>query len=165
MYFEKFPVTYYSQDDRKTIQIVRNIFLRININQLVKNNLSIYDEYDILDGETPEIVSDRFYNNSQYHWIIMHMNDILDPRYDWPLSTANLIKYCDSKYTNSQATHHYENSDGYWVNSTAPGAVPISNFQYEERLNENKRRIKVLKPQYLEAVIKEFDSKLEVING
>lgn len=165
MYFEKFPITYYSLDDRNTVQTVRNIFLRVTIDQAIKDNLSIYDEYDILDGETPEIVADKFYNNSQYHWIVMHMNDVLDPRYDWPLSTANLSKYCDSKYVNPQATHHYENSEGYWVNSTAIGAVPVSNFQYEENLNELKRRIKVLKPQYIEAVIREFSSKLENING
>ena len=94
MYFEKFPTTFYTLDDQKTVQIVRNIFLRLNINENIKNNLSLYDEYDVLDGETPEIVADKFYKNPQYHWLILHMNDILDPRFDWPLSTNNLIKYC-----------------------------------------------------------------------
>lgn len=165
MYFEKFPVTFYTLDDRRSIQTVRNIFLRVAIDTEIKDNLSLYDDYDVLDGETPEIVADRFYGNPQLHWIILHMNDMLDPRYDWPLSTNNLNKYCTSKYTNPQATHHYENSDGYWVNSTAVGAISISNFQYEEDLNEKKRRIKILKPQYLETVLREFTTKLESING
>ena len=85
MYFEKFPTTFYTLDDQKTVQIVRNIFLRLNINENIKNNLSLYDEYDVLDGETPEIVADKFYKNPQSHWLILHMNDILDPRFDWPL--------------------------------------------------------------------------------
>ena len=154
MYFEKFPTTFYTLDDQKTVQIVRNIFLRLNINENIKNNLSLYDEYDVLDGETPEIVADKFYKNSQYHWLILHMNDILDPRFD-----------CQSKYTNIYATHHYEDADGYRVNSTQPGSTPISNFTYEEDLNESKRRIRMLKPQYLEAVSREFTNKLEGING
>ena len=165
MYFEKFPTTYYSLDDRASIQVVRNIFLRMAVSDEIKSNLSLYDEYDILDGETPEIVADRFYKNPQYHWLILHMNDILDPRFDWPLSVNNLVKYCQSKYTNIYATHHYENTNGDWVNSNYPSATPISNFTYEERLNEEKRRIKIIKAKYVEAVAREFTNKLEGING
>lgn len=165
MYFERFPTTYYTLDDQKTVQIVRNIFLRMVINDTIKNNLSLIDEYDIVDGDTPEIVSHKFYRNSQYHWLVLHMNDILDPRYDWPLSSNNLFKYCESKYANVYATHHYENANGDWVNSNYPNATAISNYTYEDRLNESKRRIKVLKPQYVEAVLREFTNKLEGING
>lgn len=164
MYFERFPTTYYSLDDLNSVQVVRNILVRVLFSDEIKNNFSLFDEYDILDGETPEIVADRFYRNAQYHWVILHMNNILDPRYDWPLSTVNLRNYCESKYDNINDVHHYENSEGYWVNSTAPGATPVTNFMYEDAQNELKRRIKILKPQYLESVIRDFNSKLE-ING
>ncbi len=165
MYFEKFPITFFSLDDLETVQLVRNIFLRLNINQNIKDNLAIFDEYDILDGETPEIVADKFYRNPQLHWLILHMNDILDPRFDWPLSHINLIRYSQSKYANVGAIHHYIDANGYIVNSNYAGATSVSNFDYEDELNENKRRIKVLKPQYVEAVNKEFNNKLENING
>jgi hypothetical protein len=165
MYFERFPTTYYTLDDQKSVQTVRNIFLRIVINDSIKNNFSLFDEYDIVEGETPEIVADRFYRNPQYHWLILHMNDILDPRYDWPLTTNNLVKYCEGKYTNIYATHHYENENGDQVNSNYPNATAISNYTYEDRINESKRRIKILKPQYVEAVLREFTNKLEGING
>ena len=165
MYFDKLPVTYYTLDDARSVQLVRNIFLRCIITDEIKNNYSVYDEYDIQDGETPEILSSKIYGNSEYHWLILHMNEIIDPRYDWPLSTFNLIKYCQSKYTNINGTHHYENTTGDWVNSTASGAVSVSNFQYEEKINETKRRIKILKPKYIDAVVKEFTAKIEGING
>lgn len=165
MYFDRLPTTYYTLDDKQTVQVVRNILLRIQISDDIKNNLSLFDEYDVLDGETPEIVADRFYGNPQYHWLVLHYNDILDPRFDWPLSTRNLIKYCQSKYTNIYGTHHYENSDGFIVNSTAPGATSVSNYKYEESVNESKRRIRVLKPQYVESVVREFNNKFNAING
>lgn len=165
MYFEKFPITFYSLDDLKTVQLVRNIFLRLSINQNIKDNLSLFDEYDVLDGETPELVAFRFYKNTQFHWLILHMNEILDPRFDFPLSQLNLVKYCQSKYTNIYGIHHYINSSGYIVNSTQVGATSVSNYDYEESLNESKRRIKILKPQYVEAVNREFNNKLESING
>jgi len=162
MYFKDFPYTYYTLDDRQTIDVVTNILTRNVITDEVKTNYVLYDEYDIKDGETPEILADKFYNNPQYHWVILLLNEILDPRYDWVLSTNNLIKYCQSKYDNIYATHHYEDADGYIVNSTEPGSTAISNYTYEDRLNENKRRIKILKPIYVEAVVSEFSKKIKL---
>jgi hypothetical protein len=40
----------------------------------------------------------------------------------------------------------------------------VTNYLYEERLNESKRRINILKPQYVQSVIKEFDSKISQVN-
>ena len=162
MYFEQFPYTYYSFDGGKTSKVITNILLRNVINSEIKNNLSLFDEYDIVDGETPEILADKFYSNSQLHWVILLYNDILDPRYDWPLSQYNLKKYCENKYTNTQATHHYVDSNGRIVNSTHAEAVSVSNFQYEDELNESKRRIKILKPMYVDAVAKEFAKKISL---
>lgn len=164
MYFDQFPLTYYTLDDKTTVQVIRNILLRVVFNDEIKNNLSIFDEYDVTDGETPEIVASKVYGSSQYHWIILHMNDIIDPRFDWPLSTYNLIKYCQGKYTNIDAVHHYENIEGFIVNSDAVGAIPISNFQYEDVVNESKRRIKLLKPQYIQSIVREFTNKIAEVN-
>lgn len=162
MYFSNFPYTYYSVDDGANVKVVTNITLRAVVNEEIKNNFSLYDEYDVLDGETPEIVADRFYNNPTYHWVILHINDILDPRFDWPLSSASLVSYAQGKYSNIYATHHYEDSNGYIVESDTSGATPVSNFTYEDRLNDEKRRIKILKPQYVSTVVSEFNKKLQV---
>ena len=117
MYFDHFPLTYYSlYDDVSNVKIGTNITTRVRISDEAKNKIAIYDEYDIRDGETPEIVADRFYNNPQLHWIILHVNDILDPRFDWPLSVNNLLKFCEGKYTNVNGTHHYEDSTGNVTN-------------------------------------------------
>ena len=165
MYFQRFPFTYYTLDDNKTVQIIPYIFLRIKFSDELKNNYALYDEYDIKDNETPEILADRVYGDSTLHWLILHLNDIIDPRFDWPQTTNNLIKYCQNKYTNINAAHHYIDANGFIVNSTAVGATPVSNFRYEDQLNENRRRIKLLKPQYIETVKREFARKIESING
>lgn len=156
MYFEQFPKTFYSLDDGNSVQLVTNIFLRIILSDEIKNNLTLYELYDIKEGETPEILADRLYGDPMLHWVILHLNEIIDPRFDWPLSTKNLISYCETKYANIYGIHHYINSDGYIVNSTYPGATSVSNFQYEESLNEEKRRIRILKPEYLRNVVNDF---------
>ena len=229
MYFQNFPYTYYSLDDKDTVQVLKNITLRFNLSDEVKNNLSLFDEYDIKDGETPEIVADRFYNNPLLHWVILHTNDITDARFGWPLSTNNLFKYATDKYNNINAPHHYTDVDGNYVNATvilnldatsnifntdnvitnvtnsgnayivaresnsnvtikvtdggfitgdtitlsgnvAANAnitstsviygIPVSNFFFEDGENEDKRRIKILKSEYVDAVVAEFTKKL-----
>lgn len=162
MYFQNFPYTYYSLNEGANARIITNITLRSQISDQIKSNFVLFDEYDIKDGETPEILADKFYNNPQYHWIILHVNDIIDPRFEWLLSSNNLIKYVQKKYTNIYGTHHFENADGYWVNSNVNGATPISNYQYEDKLNDEKRRIKILKPIYVEAVVADFKKSLRL---
>lgn len=161
MYFKNTPLTLYSLDNGQSVQLVTSIFYRAVIDDKVKNNYSLYDEYDVIDGETPEILADKFYNNPQLHWVILMFNDIIDPRYDWVLSTNNLNLFVASKYANPQATHHYEDSNKNWVNSTHPNATPISNYMYEERINESKRRIKLLKAEYVDSVVRDITNKFQ----
>lgn len=158
MYFSNIPKIFYTLNNKQTIQIVTDIFRRVKIQESIRSNMSYYDEYDIQEGETPEIIADQIYGDSALHWIILLTNDIIDPRFDWPLTQPNLIEYCYNKYgtNNIYATHHYETSDGIKVNSTVLGAIPISNFQYEDTKNELKRRIKIVTPAGAAWIIDEF---------
>jgi hypothetical protein len=227
MYFQNFPYTYYSLDNARTSQVVTDITNRAVISDEVKTNLSLYDEYDVKDGETPELVADRFYNNPELHWIILQYNDIIDPRFDWPLDTNNLTRYTTGKYSNPNGIHHYEDTNlaitngnvilnanvsylnvgnvvvnlsgtgtGYitsknsssnifvtvttggfvtgdiianvsntLVNSTITATrtlsgTPVTNYVYEDGVNESKRRIKILKTSYVDAVVRDFKKKL-----
>lgn len=167
MYFDFFPQTYYTLDNGNSVQVVTNIFLRAVINEQTKSNLTLYDKYDIQDGETPDIVAHKFYGFSGLHWLVLHINDILDPRFGWPLSNYGLIEYVNSKYENPQGIHHYEDSNGRIVDVSGldeipvdPVYYPVSNFMYEDRLNESKRQIKMLKPEFVNKVVLEFRDKI-----
>lgn len=114
------------------------------------------------DGETPEIVAEKVYGNPEYHWIIMLVNERFDYLADYPLTYDALLKYVEDKYGagNENATHHYINTDGYIVDSSQAGATPVSNLQYEERVNENKRRIKIVSPNLIATVLNQFSEIL-----
>jgi hypothetical protein len=118
MFFAKFPYLQYTLDNGKTQQIIPDILRRLKLSDELKNNASFFDQYDIKDGETPEIVASRWYGNPELHWIILLTNDIIDPRFDWPLDYYNLIEYCKGKYgsDNIYKLHHYVNRQEYIVN-------------------------------------------------
>jgi len=159
MYFKPFPVIHYSVDGGRTSFQVTDIFRRV---KAVENNLQTslaYDDYDIIDGETPEIVADKFYNDSYYHWAILVANNILDPRFDWPLGNAELKKYVQRKYNieNVDAVKHYVNENSEVVHSSYAGTkYPVSYYEYEDQINESKRRISIIKPEFLPAFVNSF---------
>lgn len=155
MYFDQFPKFYYTFDNISAT-LVTNFLARVAISNELKSNVTLYSPYTIIDGDTPEIVADKVFGDTQLHWVILLTNEIIDPRYDWCLSQVHLDAMCEAKYTNMYATHHYETTDGYIVDSNYPGAVSISNYQYEDRRNEAKRTIKILNPNLVAEFVKEF---------
>lgn len=160
MYFKNFPRIIYTLDGNRTNFIMTDIFRRvISTDNNTLGTLS-YDEYDIMDGETPEIVASKVYDNPGLHWIILVVNNIIDPRYDWPLPVNSLISYVTNKYGvgNEYATHHYIDENGDIVHSSFAGIkYAVTNYTYEEELNETKRRIKILKPNFVAQYIQNFE--------
>lgn len=96
----------------------------------------------------------------------MYANYITDPYYDWPLSYFDLQKFTAKKYADINGIHHYEDSDGYEVEATgtvidssgtqAGSSTAITNFIYEETKNDLKRTIRIIRPEYVRQIIKEF---------
>ena len=150
----------YTLDDGVSAQVVQDILRRVKFSDELKSNNAFFDQYDIKDGETPEMVALRFYRDPQYHWVVLLANDIVDPRFDWPMTQTNLVEYCKTKYGDSSlySTHHYVNAAGYEVNSNDPEAASVSNFQYEDEINESKRRIKILKGEVVSEVVSNFET-------
>jgi hypothetical protein len=164
MYFENFPKFAYDFDingERKVL-IVSDITRNVRFRKDILSNVTLYDEYDIKEGETPEIIAEKLYGNSQYHWVVMLVNDRYDYIKDFPLTFTALTQYITDKYGvgNTLNVHHYENSMGYVVNSDDPDAESVSNTAYEEKLNEAKRRIKVISPQLLDKIVQQFGDVL-----
>jgi Base plate wedge protein 53 len=166
MYFSSVPNIYYEfldKDGNSYVKIVKDITTNVRFIKNQLQNIVVYDEYDIIDNETPEMISTKVYGVPQYHWVIMILNDIYDYRTDWPLGYNELIEYTIQKYgegdNNIYGIHHYVDPvTGYIVNSDYPNAYSVSNFDYENSVNESKRRIKLVSRHVMDDIIKQFTS-------
>ncbi len=171
MYFENFPTIAYDATGNKTYQTVSDILIRVVARARVKTRDVLFTKYTVMENETPESVAFDFYGRSQYHWIILMLNQYYDRYYDWPMSQRNLQKYVINKYSNPDSIHHYEISQKSGNTNTKikvelaeePSATSVTNFVYESELNENRKQIKLLDASYLTSFISEF--KLVVQNG
>ena len=164
-YFKYFPTINYDvrgvKNDRN-IQYVTDILKRVR-KRLDIVNRAYFEQYFVKDGDTPESLSHQVYGDSTLHWIILYGNYMTNPYYDWPLTYIDLKKFVIKKYgeANINSTHHYEDADGYEVDSTASGATAITNFLHEETLNDAKRNLTLIRPEYVSNVVKEFKDLLK----
>jgi hypothetical protein len=99
-YFSYFPTTVYKPiDEGNEYDFVTNIMTRFKMENSIKENSATFYRYDVQDGDTPETVAHKYYGSVEKHWIVLMMNDIIDPQYDWPLEYRTLSRFVDNKYS------------------------------------------------------------------
>ena len=110
--FDKYPTLSYDLSGNGTASdIVTNIFVRYGVTSETKTNAFYLYEYLIGDHDTPDILASKIYGNSEYHWVILWLNDIANPLFDWPRNSSDFANYITSRYGSvplAQTTiHHY----------------------------------------------------------
>lgn len=169
-YFDMFPKVFYDNKGNGNYSIMTNLLRRVKLVDDAKSNIIDFDYYDVKDGETPEMIAHKYYGDVNLHWTILTVNNVVDYYEDWPMSVQRFEEFVKEKYENPQAIHHYEITQtsgdttvtiDVGMNTTEyPSATAISNYQYEDSLQEKKRQIRLIQPRYVNEFVKEFESKL-----
>ena len=167
MYFGNFPIIAYDSVGNGDFKLVTNLLKRVAVRSKVRSNTLLYDTYDVKEGETPEILADKLYGDAELHWVILFVNNVIDVYHQWPQNQNQFLAYINDKYSDVDATHHYEISqtsgdttikiDIGTDNTDYPTASIITNAEYEEELQNNKRKIRLLDPAYLDRFVSEYE--------
>lgn len=114
-YFGKFPKVNYDIQNtmfNKNYEKATDIFFRVGYIKEVLNNLSSYYSIEVDDGDTPEILAEKVYEDAGAGWMILLANQIIDPQFEWPLGYDAFNKYLINKYGSIEASellvHHYD---------------------------------------------------------
>lgn len=97
-YFSRFPRVRYSFDDGVTDKIAIDVVKRVRFRDYLKDNSSYFTEYILKDGDSPDIVADRLYGDSELHWVVMLYNNIINPYYDMSVSQREMEAYADNTF-------------------------------------------------------------------
>jgi hypothetical protein len=98
-YFNYFPKTAYSLDNTNNVDVVTSIITRFAFESSFRDNTAVYYEYNVQDSDTPEIIANKFYGDSEKHWVVLMLNQIVDPQFDWPLDQRTIISFINEKYS------------------------------------------------------------------
>lgn len=189
-YFRELPNVRYqsflkNKQSSQDYILVKNIFRRAKIRDDLQNVFTLFNKYEILDGTRPDLVAEELYGSSNYDWIVIITSGITNIREEWPLSNKDLYEYSERIYGNAlNDVHHYETTEvrdlknrlilekGLEVNSnftiphpdnyggTLNPVIGVSNYEYETELNNKKSTIYLLKPSYLQQVLKDMRNEL-----
>jgi len=170
MYFSNFPLIIYDSVGNGNFKIVTNLMKRVAMRTKVRTNTLFFDTYDVKEGETPEILADKLYNDSTLHWIILYVNNITDRYHQWPMSSGQFNDFIADKYSNIDAVHHYEVSQTSGDTSvkidigtdttgySEADLTTITNREFEEERQDTIRQIRLLDPTYVPQFIEEFET-------
>jgi len=202
MYFNLVPNIEY---DKKPISFpfsnTQYVLAKNFFNRVVMENTSFFssvyfNKYTILDGERLDSLSQKFYGDPNYDWVIAITNNIINPYFDLPIEEYKLYDAVNLKYGNTDSIHHYETIEIYnslgeliqksgivvdknfydtthtFANRYAEGtgtmtfngnqiSVSVTNYQYEQRLNDQKRNIYILSGKYIGNFVSQATALLE----
>jgi len=157
--------------------------IRFGYDYLEENGILI--NYIVDPIKTPEDVSYELYGSIEYYWVILSINKIFDVHTEWYMSEYKLREFCFEKYGESafEPTYIVDNKnniigsyDTYRIDDdnsiidltlrqrqdgyTGPVYV-WTNYDYEYEINERRKEIKVVKPEYVRSVLENFISALK----
>jgi hypothetical protein len=179
-YFRNIPNVLYDINGTEPNQYraVTNIMKRVKFRPSVIENISDYYPYRVREGERPDIVSFQKYGTVAYSYLILLLNDIVDPLFDWPLHSRQFENYIIEKY-GSISTAQTTNKYYYQVvrsevartgtservpevkiivdlttYNTLDASVRSSQtvYDWEDELNDNKRDIKLINPNFIQDI-------------
>ena len=159
----------------------KNLFRRTKLRDDLQNNFTLFDKYEIIEGMRPDNVALELYESDQFDWVVLLVAGITNVRNEWPLSSRDLYHYAHDKYGDSLNSNMFfettevKDTSGRLIlpkgkvvdqdftipkpgapNATINPVVGISNFEYETRINDEKRNIFVLRLEYLQEFVNDF---------
>ncbi len=170
---------------------VKNIFRRALIREDLFTDFMAFTKYQIEGDERPDTVAYKTYGDEDLDWVVLASNNIINVRNEWPMTQWNFEKFIIEKYgsvENSLQEKHYETTEvkdskgkifvkeGKIVDKdfkvsfldsgtnalieVNPVSV-ITHLKYEEKLQDDKRNINVLKSRYLAQVLDDLETVLD----
>lgn len=103
MYFRKFPSVGYNFGDNEAQTLFPNLSVYVDVIDQVKQEIAFYEKYTILDGDRPDIVSQKLYGTPDYHWTFFAMNDNLKES-GWPMPEHELRALVKKRYPHRAVT-------------------------------------------------------------
>ena len=178
-----YPTLKKEKNSSRDYSKIKNLFKRARIRQDFLDFFTSFENYTVVGDDRPDNVAEAVYGDPTLDWVVLVVNDIQNVRNDWPMPQGDFNKFITEKYTAQELSqiHHYETQEvrnskgdlilpaGLQVGSnfsmkyadngqviTYSSLFSVTNFEYETRLNEDKRNILILKPEFLRVVQKDI---------
>jgi hypothetical protein len=160
---------------------VKNIFRRAKLRDDLKYVFTSLVDYYIGDGIRPDQVADNIYGDPELDWVVLTSANIINVRDEWPLDSGEMYNYALNKYGNDlNQIRHYETTEvkdssgrlilpkgkvvdsGFTIPDPSSSTATlnpvggVTNYEYESKLNDEKRSIYIISPDYLQVFLNDM---------
>lgn len=153
--FQKMPKIKYQVDDYNFF-IAPDLTVHAKLKDYIKSYRGLtYVKYIVQNGERPDQVSSKLYGRPNLDWLVMMVNDIIDPFNEWPQSDAEINKQLIREYGNLKTAAstivEYRNNEGYVIDRETYQTLPLGEksrltaVEKAREVNRKKSHIRVLK--------------------
>ena len=98
-FFQQFPKIAYDFDSNGIDTNIVDLFRFVKANEQYFHEIATYIDYQIRDGERPDIVSNSLYGTPEYYWVFFLINEHLKNGISgWPMPEQELIEYIAEEY-------------------------------------------------------------------
>jgi hypothetical protein len=115
LYFDTLP-RIVTPDQNGNPLLLTNILTRAKLLESLQDNPMLFYEYNIQDGDTPEIIAEKYYDDPYRFWMVLYSNNLLDPLWDWPMAERQFTVYLESLYADDAAAANLSVYD--YINTT-----------------------------------------------
>ena len=185
-YFRELPNLNYqsTSSDRSSSRdyvVVKYIFRRAKLRDDLKYVFTSLVDYYIKDGVRPDQVADNVYGDPELDWVVLTSANIINVRDEWPLNSYEIYNYSLNKYGNDlNQIRHYETTEvkdssgrlilpkgkvvdsGFTIPDPSSSTATlnpvggVTNYEYESKLNDEKRSIYIISPGYLQVFLNDM---------
>lgn len=133
-YFAKFPKVLYSVNKEQTNpKLVPDMLARVKFIDSIISNQNLFFKYEIKGGETPEQIAYRVYGDPEKHWILLLVNQLIDPQFDWALGPYDFEEHIKQKYASLSVS--LKTTESYPANYTV-GEIAYQGSTYDKSTAE-----------------------------
>lgn len=141
-FFGSFPLYYYND------VLCKNITQRTVIARQVRNDYTSFYDHELSEGDRPDMIAHRAYDNSFFDWMLYYANDVTDPYFDWYLDTNSFNNYIKNTYgsiaeAQERIMHYRVNwlGDDRQLTPVVYAALPTQVKKYWTPFYDNANRI------------------------
>jgi hypothetical protein len=124
MYFSAIRNVSIDVDGSGNLDLLKNLSAKAVFSDELLSNAGYYQTVEVIDGERPDLLSQRLYGSPSYHWTFLLLNPQIKNIWDdWPMGSSQLIEYCTNKYRHLAADTDTDLSNKFLLGETVTGSV------------------------------------------
>jgi len=196
-YFKQLPDLLYLDRENKEIRTyakAKNLFRRIKLRSISTEQLANFQFYNVINGERPDQVAFKFYDDPSLDWVVLLTNNIINVQTEWPMDNKSFERYLEDKYGDTlydvveYVSKEIRNASGEIIlqrgvkipadysftyfdigsnqyETVVDISLAVTNYIKEVKIQNERRAIRILRKEYIDELERELEELLQYKPG